>query len=52
MQQANLQMSSTDPTDFLVGGLGSLRQHCVVALKEFGVTAGPLPRASTGVAAR
>jgi phosphoglycerate dehydrogenase-like enzyme len=37
MQQANLQMSSTDPTDFLVCGLGSLGQHCVVALKEFGV---------------
>ena len=38
MQQANPQMSSTDPTDFLVCGLGSLGQHCVVALKEFGVT--------------
>jgi Trk K+ transport system NAD-binding subunit len=38
MQQAKPPMSSIDPTDFLVCGLGSLGQHCVVALKEFGVT--------------
>jgi Trk K+ transport system NAD-binding subunit len=38
MQQAKSPMSSTNPTDFLVCGLGSLGQHCVVALKEFGVT--------------
>jgi Trk K+ transport system NAD-binding subunit len=38
MQQAKSPISSTNPTDFLVCGLGSLGQHCVVALKEFGVT--------------